>query len=77
VVVAKQHSPIRVYRRQSGSLLVTSPIAQPLSLSRFSRMQSALEKVKERLGAKHTPEAGLSVSVIRTAQYMCMAPCSH
>lgn len=62
VVLAKPQCPIRVYKRQSSSPLLASPRVQPLCHSRFLRMQSALEKVKERMGAKHTPEAGLSVS---------------
>lgn len=58
-----------MYKRQVSSLRLTSPSAQPLSHSRFVKMQSALEKVKERMGAKQTPEAGLSVRVFS------MAPC--
>jgi hypothetical protein len=69
VVLAKAQSPIRLSKRQASSLLLTSPSAQPLNRSHFVKMQSALEKVKERMGAKQTPEAGLSVSVFS------MAPC--
>ena len=69
VVVATSLCPIRVYKRQLSNLRLTSPSTQPLSLSRFLRMQSASEKVKERMGAKQAPEAGLSVN------YSSMAPC--
>ena len=64
VVVATSQSPIRVYKRQLSSLRLASPSTQPLSHSRFLRMQSALEKVKERMGAKQAPEAGLSVRLL-------------
>jgi hypothetical protein len=67
VVVAKSQSPIRVYKRQLSSLRLTNPSAQPLGHSRFVSMQSALEKVKERMGAKQTPEAGLSVNALSMA----------
>lgn len=62
VALGKQQSPVKAHSRVSTISPAISPAPQPVPHSRFVKMQSALEKVKARLGASHAPEAGLSVS---------------